>query len=137
MNKSNILLAVLAIGLLAGCTSSGAFISTNQTNVNLEEGNFSIAASNVSGMAESGYILGLSYSYGMLANTIAIARVSGSDMLYADALENLWASYEAEHGSVEGENLALTNIRYDADIINLILYTKVKVTVRADVIEFE
>ena len=52
------------------------------------------------------------------------------------ALENLWENYEAEHGEVEKGKLALTNVRYDADILNLIVYTQLKVTVRADVVEF-
>lgn len=137
MKISNLLLTVLLLALFTSCTTSGAFIATNQTNVNLEEDNFTVSASNVSGEAESGYILGLSYSYGVVANTIAIARVSGAGNLYGEALENLWANYEANHGSVEGQKLALTNVRYDADMLNLILYTKVKVTVRADVVEFE
>lgn len=137
MKKDSSLLAILLLFLLVGCTSSGAFISTNRTNVNLEQDNFNIVASNVSGESESGYVLGFSYSYGLVANTIAIARVDGTGMLYTDAIQNLWNNYEAGHGSIEGKNLALTNVRYDADILNLIIYTKVKVTVRADVVQFE
>ncbi len=122
---------------MTGCTNSGAFLSLNQTSVNLEEGNYTISATNVTGESQAGYILGLSYSTGLTANTLALARVDGTSMLYADALENLWANYEAEHGEVEDGTLALANVRYDADILNLILYTQVKVTVRADVVEFE
>ncbi len=130
----------LALGvlLLAGCTSSGAFIASNQTNVLLSESNYVVAATNVSGEAESGYLLGFSYApSGLIANTIALVRVSGSDALYKDAIENLWANYEKENGSPEGQSLALTNIRYDSDILNLFLYTKVKVSVRADIIRFK
>jgi hypothetical protein len=58
-------------------------------------------------------------------------------MLYAEAIEDLWASYEEQYGSVRGEKAALTNVRYDAEMLNLVLYTKVKVTVRADMILFE
>lgn len=128
---------ILALALtLTGCTSSGAFISVNQTNVELGEGNFSLTATGVQGQAEAAYILGLSYSSGIAANTIALARVNGSEKLYADALDNLWQSYESNHGAISDKKLALSNVRYDADIINLILYTKVKLTVRADIIEF-
>ena len=109
----------------------------NSTNVNLEEDNFTITASNVSGEAESGYLLGFSYPYGPTASTLALARVDGTGMLYSEALQNLWANYESEHGNIEGQQLALTNVRYDTDILNLILYTKVKVMVRADIVEFE
>ncbi len=131
------LIVVFSIAILTGCTTSGAFVATNQTNVNLEENNFSITANNVSGEAESGYLLGVSYSYGMLANTIAIARVAGTGELYSEALQNLWEKYEDEHGNIEGQNVALANVRYDTDILNLFLYTKVKVTIRADIVEFE
>lgn len=121
---------------MTGCTNSGAFLAANQTIVNLNEGNYLIAATNVTGEAEAGYILGLSYSTGLTANTLALARVDGTDKLYSDALENLWANYEAEYGEVENGTLALANVRYDSDILNLILYTQVKITVRADIIEF-
>lgn len=137
MKRLNLLLALFSIVLLAGCTTSGAFIATNETNVNLEEDNFSIVASNVSGEAESGYVFGFSYAYGMIANTIAIARVDGTGMLYSEALQDLWDNYEDQHGSVEGKNIALTNVRYDTDIVNAFVYTKVKVLVRADIVEFE
>lgn len=129
---------ILALALtVTGCTSSGAFLSVNQTNVELGEGNYSLTATGVSGQAEADYIIGLSYSSGFMANTIALARVSGSDKLYADALDNLWQSYESNHGAISDKKLALTNVRYDADIVNLILYTKVKITVRADIVEFK
>lgn len=130
------ILSILGALLLTGCTNSGAFLAANQTIVNLEEGNYSIAATNVTGEAQAGYILGLSYSTGLTANTLALARVDGTDKLYTDALENLWSNYEAEHGEVENGTLALANVRYDSDILNLILYTQVKITVRADIVEF-
>jgi len=123
--------------LLAGCSNSGAFLAVNQTVVNLEEGNYTIQATNLSGESSAGYILGLSYSSGPVANSLAIARVSGTGMLYAEAIDNLWTSYEEQYGTVRGEKAALTNVRYDADMLNLILYTQVKVTVRADVILFK
>ncbi|GAA5520232.1 hypothetical protein Asal01_00163 [Fodinibius salicampi] len=123
--------------LLTACTSSGAFLSANQTIVNLNEGNYALSATNVAGEAESAYLLGLSYSTGFTASTLAIARVEGTGMLYAEALENLWENYENEYGAISGQKLALTNVRYDTDILNLVLYTKVKVMVRADIVEFE
>lgn len=136
--KTKILTTILLVALLvSGCTSTGAFLSANQTIVNLEEGNYAIAATNVTGESESGYILGLSYSTGLTAATLAIARVEGTGMLYAEALENLWMNYESAGGEVTNQKLALANVRYDTDIINLIVYTKVKVIVRADIVEFE
>lgn len=135
--KNSILALVLIAFVLTGCSSSGAFLSANQTIVNLDEGNYSITETNVMGESESAYVLGLSYSTGLTAVTLAIARVEGTGMLYAEALEDLWSNYEANNGTSEGQSLALTNVRYDTDILNLIFYTKVKVMVRADVVRFE
>ncbi len=58
-------------------------------------------------------------------------------MLYAEALENLWSNFEAENGTVRDQSMALINIRYDTDILNLLVYSQLKITVRADVIEFD
>lgn len=136
MKKLFFILVLMAF-ILSGCSNTGAFLSANQTVVNLNEGNYSIAASNVSGESESGYLLGVSYSTGLNAATLAIARVEGTGLLYAEALENLWNNFETEYGNISGRKLALANVRYDSDILNLILYTKVKVIVRADIVEFE
>ncbi|MEX0684779.1 MAG: DUF6567 family protein [Balneolales bacterium] len=134
--KNLAVLAFLTILLTTGCTNTGAFLSSNQTLVNLNEGNYSLAATNVNGESEAAYIFGLSYSTGFMANTLALARVEGSSSLYADALENLWANYNEVHGGTANNSLALANVRYDSDILNLFFYTKVKITVRADIIEF-
>jgi hypothetical protein len=133
-----LIVPIILISLLfTGCSNSGAFLAGNQTIVNLNDGNYVIQATNLSGESSAGYILGVSYSNGFVANSLAIARVSGTGMLYAEAIEDLWASYEEQYGSVRGEKAALTNVRYDAEMLNLVLYTKVKVTVRADMILFE
>lgn len=137
MKKRNQLWLIIVALIFTGCSNTGAFLSANQTIVNLNEGNYTIAATNVTGESESAYVLGVSYSTGLAAGTLAIARVEGSGMLYAEALENLWLNYEAANGTVRNQKLALANVRYDSDILNLVLYTKVKVTVRADIIEFE
>lgn len=137
MEKRNHLWILIAAFIFSGCSNTGAFLSANQTIVNLNEGNYTIAATNVTGESESAYIFGLSYSTGLSAATLAIARIEGTGMLYAEALENLWSNYEAANGTVRNQKLALANVRYDSDILNLVVYTKVKVTVRADIIEFE
>src|SRR6056297_1683673 len=102
----------ISLLVLTGCSNSGAFLAVNQTVVNLEEGNYVIQATNLSGESSAGYILGLSYSSGPVANSLAIARVSGSGMLYAEAIDDLWTSYEEEYGTVQGEKVALTNVRF-------------------------
>ncbi len=135
--KNQVLLLLLVTLIMGGCTSSGAFLAANQTIVNLEDGNYTITATNVTGESESGYILGLSYSTGLSTSTLAVARVEGTGMLYAEALENLWTNFELSGEQVQGQRLALTNVRYDSEILNLIIYTKVKLTVRADVVRFD
>jgi len=128
--------AILSVLLITGCTTSGAFLALNQTQVNLQEANYTITATSVTGESESAYVLGLSYSSGLTATTLAIGRVEGTGMLYKEALDNLWTNYEKDNGSIDGKRLALANVRYDTDILNLLIYTKVKVGVRADIIEF-
>lgn len=135
--KYPILTVLITMILLTGCSTSGAFLSANQTIVNLNDGNYSVTATNVTGEADAGYLLGLSYSIGFATNTFALARVRGTGKLYAEALADLWSNYEKNNGMVQDQKLALTNVRYDTDILNLFLYTKVKITVRADIVEFE
>ena len=130
-------IAFIGALLLSGCASSGLFFSMNNTSVELSENNYEIVATNVSGEAEAGYLVGVSFSAGAATNTMALARVSGSGMIYMEALENLWKNYEKEHGSVIGKKLALVNVRYDSDALNLLLYTSAKISIRADVVEFK
>jgi len=129
--------ALISAFLLSSCANTGMFLAMNNTSVELSEDNYEIVATNVSGEAEAGYLLGVSFSAGAATNTMALARVSGSGMLYMEALENLWKDYEEKHGSVLGKKLALVNVRYDSDALNLILYTKAKIAIRADVVEFK
>lgn len=129
-------LCVLIAAMFAGCASGGMFTASNITEVQLQKNNFIIVARNVSGEAEAGYLFGSTFSLGMMTNTVAVLRVSGTGMLYKEALEDLWKNYEAVHGPVEGKKLALVNVRYDADALNLFVYTRPKVMIRADVVEF-
>lgn len=109
------------------------FVASNSTEVQLQQ----IVATNVTGTAESAYILGGSYSWGMVTNSMGLIPLKGSKTLYKDAREQLWTTFEAQHAPVEGRKLALVNIQYDAGTTNFVLYTKAKVTITADVIEFE
>jgi len=130
-------LIVFTALVLYGCSASGAFISYNTTNVDLRQANYKIVATNITGEAEAGYLIGVTVSTGPTTNTLACVRVSGTGMLYKEALENLWQNYKEKYGTIEGEKLALVNVRYDTDALNLILYTGSKVYVRADVVKFE
>lgn len=135
-SKILVMLIVMAGLITTGCTSSGMFISAHTTSVELRGPNYQIVATDITGSAEAEYILGFSYSAGIGSQTIALARVNGTGNLYQEALANLWNNYEQQHGSVTGKKLALVNVRYDGEALNLLLYTRPKVMVRADVVEF-
>jgi hypothetical protein len=106
------------------------------TDVQLKEANYEIVATDVHGSATAGYLLGVSGGLGPTTSAFAVARVSGDGHLYQAALANLWANVESEYGVVKGNDLALINVRYDVDALNLLVYTQPTLTVRADVIEF-
>ena len=130
------LLILLLPVSLTGCFTAGLFAAANLTEVNLEQANFEVVAPNASGEAEAGYLIGLSFSTGIATQTIALIPVSGSGELYKEALEDLWATFEAEHGPIGKRALALANVRYDGTVLNTLVYTKVKTSIRADIIEF-
>ncbi len=69
-----------------GCSTTGAFISSNLTNVELSKANYRIVATNVTGESTSGYVFGFTYSYGVETTTLAIARVNGTGKLYQEAI---------------------------------------------------
>jgi hypothetical protein len=137
MRRIHLLLATLVPILLTGCASSGMFPSAHLTEVHLAEGNFSVVATNVSGEAQAGYLIGLSAALYTEMRTVALARVSGTGQLYSDAVQDLWRNFEAENGPVAGRRLALVNVRFDSEALNLLVYTRPRVFVRADVVEFE
>lgn len=131
------LLLLLGIAAtLSGCFSSGAFLSGNVTDVQLKEGNYELVATNVHGSATAGYILGVSGGPGPSTAAVAVARVTGDKHLYQTALSNLWDEVRSEYGDVQGEKLALVNVRYDVSALNLLLYTQPTLNVRADVVRF-
>jgi len=123
--------------LLAGCANNGMLVGIHTTSVELSDANFEIVAPNLIGQSVAAYVLGFSMSLGSSTQTMALARVKGTGMLYKEALEDLWKRFEAQYGKIEGRKLALTNLRYDSESLNLGVYTAVKVFIRADVIEFK
>ena len=137
MNTKHVIITGLILFTCTSCTTSGLFFSTHLTNVELSESNYKIVAKNVKGEAQAEYILGLSAAVRGELQTLAIARIGGEEMLYQQAMENLWENFEAQYSQpVEGRKLALVNVRYDSDAINLLLYTRPKISIRADIIEF-
>ena len=123
-------------GSLAGCVSAGAFPAANLTTVELAEPNYTVIATDVVGTASAGYLLGFSGGWGPGMQTLAVARVEGDGQLYGAALADLWDRFENEYGPAAGRALGLVNVRFDADALNLVIYTKATVWVRADVVEF-
>jgi len=119
-----------------GCSTGGSFIANNVTNVELSEPNFNIIAENVQGTSEASYIIGFSYSTGNISNTLALARVGGTAKLYDDAIQNLWSNFKQKYGDTEGRDLVLANIRFDNDMLNLLVYTETRLFITADIIEF-
>ncbi len=139
MKFRNLTLAAIIIPLClvaAGCATGGMFVAGNLTDVQLQKGNYKILARGVMGEATAGYLLGVSMPMGMTTNTFAVARVDGTGMLYKEAMDNLWKNFESAHGSAEGKKLALINVHYDSEALNLFFYTQPRVIVRADVVEF-
>ncbi|UCF65880.1 MAG: hypothetical protein JSW33_00600 [bacterium] len=122
--------------LMMGCSNNGMFIGVNQTSVELGKANYKLVATNLVGQSKVGYLFGLSTSFGASTQTFAMFRVDGTGMLYKEALEDLWTNFAAQHGKIEGRKLALANVRYDSEILNLFVYTGVKVFIRADIVEF-
>ncbi len=129
------LLLLFALAL-TGCYSTGAINAAHVTDVQLSQSNYEIVATGVRGEASAGYLVGVSASAYRQMQTFAVVRVSGSGLLYEEAMANLWENFREEYGEVEGRDLALVNIVYDAEALNLLVYTSPTVSVRADVVEF-
>jgi len=137
MKKSFIaFLVILCPILLAGCASAGLLTSANLTNVELTKGNFKIVTTSITGQASAQYLLGASIGVGMYTQTFAIIPLTKDRQLYKLAIIDLWKNYETKFGSPIGKKLALVNIRYDSETLNLLVFTKPCVSIVADVVEF-
>lgn len=130
------MVALTTIAVTSGCMSTGLYTAGSVTEVNLAGENYSVVATGISGEAEAAYLLGVSTGWGMAMQTVALFRVEGDGMLYQAALNDLWRNFARDHGAVEGRSLALVNVRYDSEALNLLIYTKPRVAVVADVVEF-
>lgn len=123
--------------ILGGCSLTGLTVSTHQTNVGLNKNNYRIIATNITGEATSKGVLGVSYGLGIGASQFALVPLSQDRTLYTKAMQNLWANFEIKSGKSIDRTLALVNVRYDSEVLNTLFYTKLKVVVVADVIEFK
>jgi hypothetical protein len=138
MKKSILMLSIIAIvSVLSGCAAAGLTASTHRTDVGLSANNYRIIATNVVGEASSEGILGASFGVGMGASQFSIIPLTPDRTLYKIAMQNLWTNFELKNGSPANRTLALVNLRYDSETLNTFLYTKLKVVVVADVVEFK
>lgn len=122
--------------LITSCASSGVLTSAYITNVELSKANYKIVTTSIMGEATARYLFGASFGIGMYTQTMALIPLSKDRQLYKLAMQDLWKNFEAKYGSPVGRKLALVNIRYDSESLNVILYTQPRVTLIADVIEF-
>ena len=139
MRQKFLLLLIIPVLLifLSGCSTGGSFIANNVTNVELSKPNFTIIAENVQGYSKASYLIGLTYSTGNISNTLALVRIGGTPKLYDDPIQDLWKNFRDKNPDTEGRNLVLANIRFDNDMLNLLVYTQTELYITADVIEFE
>lgn len=134
---SVIVVLAAAILFFDRCASTGLTASSHLTNVQLSDPDFRVVATNVSGQASSKGILGVSYGLGIGATQLTLIPLTEDRLLYKNAMEKLWASFESKNGPVAGRKLALVNLRYDSETFNLFLYTKLTTVIVADVVEFQ
>jgi hypothetical protein len=140
MKKTTLISAAILLAFIittSGCFTSGAMVSTNSTMVQLSQPNFKVIATNVTGQAKADYLFGASIGIGMYAQTYALIPLQKDRALYKKAIEELWKKFESTYGKSEGRRLALVNLRYDTEALNVFFYTSPRLTVIADVVEFQ
>lgn len=136
MKKLLIPLAALSL-FIGGCASSGLTASSHVTNVQLNTANFRVVATNVAGQSSASGVLGVSFGVGIGTAQLALIPLTEDRLLYKQAISQLWANFEKLNGPVVGRRLALVNVRYDSESLNLVLYTKITAVIVADVVEFQ
>ncbi len=136
MNRITGILLLALLVAVTGCGQAGMFAAHNSTTVELSKPNYKVVATGVSGEAKAAYVIGVVISTGPITNSLSLFRINGTGQLYKEAMDNLWAQFEQDHGPVVGRRLALANIRYDADTRNLLVYSDITLSIRADIIEF-
>lgn len=124
-------------GVLMSCASTGLTTSGHVTNVQLTNPNFRVVATNVSGGASSKALLGVSVGFGMAASQLSIIPLTKDRKLYELAMRDMWSNFERSYGPPGKRRLALVNLRYDSESLNLFVFTRLTTNVVADVVEFE
>ncbi len=111
---------VLVILFVCGCASMGGgrMTQSTETGVTLKEGNYRIVKAGARGTSYGFYLFGF----------IPIAHPR-----YANAKVSL---YKSVGETLEGRSIALANQTEDHSTLYLLLFSLPKVTITADVIEF-
>jgi len=117
MKRNWLFLSIVSL-FLAGCASTGDFPHVTGTSVDLSRKNYRVIKSNAVGESTGFSLLGF----------IPLASPR-----YTEAMTKLYA----EAGLKEGEAQALANVSQEKSSTYLILFSIPKLTVRADVIEFQ
>jgi hypothetical protein len=140
MKKQNVLFYSFALAAslsITSCVNSGLLVSSHSTTVQLSQPNYKVVATSVSGQAKAAYLFGASFGVGMYSQSYALIPLQKDRALYKIALQDLWKNFEEKYGKAEGRTLALVNLRYDTEALNTGIYTSPKLTIIADVVEFQ
>lgn len=130
-------LFIATLSILSGCATTGLTTSSHLTNVELSSKNYQLIATNVTGEATSEGVLGASFGVGIGATQFSFIPITTDRALYQIAMQNLWSNFEGQNGKVANRTLALVNLRYDSETLNTFLYTRLRVVVVSDVVEFK
>ncbi|MDI1302669.1 MAG: hypothetical protein PSX71_12245 [bacterium] len=118
MLKLKILIIMLSSLLMSACASTGSMPQSTGTDVSLRGNNYKVIKAGARGESMGFSLLGF------------IPIVSPN---YADAKSNL---YQAVGEPLEGRSIALANQTQDRSSIYLIIFSIPKITVTADIVEF-
>lgn len=124
-NTAALLLTPIVAGIfalmLSGCSTADMSESGQDSNANVQltQGNYTVVKANAKGTSRGFKLLGL----------IPFNRAS-----YADAKEDL---YKSAGEDMTGRSIALTNQSEDKSSFYIILYSVPKITLSADIIEFD
>jgi hypothetical protein len=113
-----LILVVLALLFVAGCASTGQMQQSTGTQIQLTKNNYKVIKAGAKGESSGFYLFGF------------IPIVSPN---YADAKSNLYVNFGK---SLEGKPVALANQTEDKSFMYLILFSIPKVTITADIVEF-
>jgi len=112
-------LVLLSSFFMVGCANIGSYPQQNVTTVDLSEGNYDVVKTSAIGESNGFNLLGI---------------IPFSSPTHSGAMTDLWrkAGYDSGGGA-----LALANVTQDRSTTYLILFSLPKLTIRADIVEFD